>query len=102
SFTTCRALFSQMVRRVQRHLDEIEALTIQNARFRLVHYLLRLRPVTEPGDEALMITLPARKVLIASQLAMQPETLSRLFRELERDDLIRVRGDNIEVRDRKA
>lgn len=42
SFAACRALFRQMVRRTQHHLDEIEALTIQNARFRLIHYLLRL------------------------------------------------------------
>ncbi|HET7371005.1 MAG TPA: Crp/Fnr family transcriptional regulator [Gammaproteobacteria bacterium] len=101
SFATCRGLFRQMVRRTQRHLDEIEALTIQNARFRLVHYLLRLRRAAT-DDEPETIRLPARKGLIASQLAMQPETLSRLFRELEREGLIGVRGDSIRIKDAEA
>lgn len=91
SFPTCRALLRRMVKRTQRHLDEIEALTIQNARYRLVHYLLRLEK--KGADKA--VTLPASKQLIAAQLAMQPETLSRLFRELEGDGLMEVRGSKI-------
>lgn len=101
SFVTCRALLRQMVRRTQLHLDEIEALTIQNARFRLVHYLLRLAP-PDNTKAAYTVTLPARKTLIASQLAMQPETLSRLFRELEHDGLIQVRGERIRITDVEA
>jgi len=97
SFATCRALFRQMVQRTQRHLDEIEALTIQNARYRLANYLLKLQSAA--GGESSTIKLPTRKVLIASQLAIQPETLSRLLRELEQNDLIRVRGDRIELID---
>lgn len=100
SFATCRGLFRQMVERTQRHLDEIEALTIQNARFRLVHYLLRLQSAA--SEDTGTINLPARKVLIASQLAMQPETLSRLFRELEHKGLIHVRGDSIRILDVEA
>lgn len=99
SFATCRALFRHMVRRTQHHLDEIEALTIQNARFRLVNYLLRLLGTAEDNTT---IKLPARKLLIASQLAVQPETLSRLFRELEEDGLIRVHGERIEITDSEA
>ncbi|MCO6441762.1 MAG: Crp/Fnr family transcriptional regulator [Nitrococcus mobilis] len=99
SFATCRALLHRMVARTQRHLDEIEALTIQNARFRLVHYLLRLRSADASSGT---VQLPARKMLIASQLAMQPETLSRLFRELEREGFIRVRGERIEITDAAA
>ncbi len=100
SFATCRTLFRQMVRRTQRHLDEIEALTIQNARFRLVNYLLHLQRTA--GEETMAIKLPARKALIASQLSMQPETLSRLFRELEQAGLIRVQGDIIGIVDVSA
>ncbi|MGH8274009.1 MAG: Crp/Fnr family transcriptional regulator [Gammaproteobacteria bacterium] len=95
SFAACRALFRQMVQRTQHHLDEIEALTIQNARFRLVNFLLRLQ--RSGGKETMTVSLPARKFLIASQLAMQPETLSRLFRELEEADLIRMQGDTIRI-----
>lgn len=98
SFATCRALMRRMVRRTQRHLDEIEELTIQNARYRLVHYLLRLNKNNVAGA----VTLPARKQLIAAQLAMQPETLSRLFRELERDELIEVRGGTVTIKNATA
>ncbi len=49
------------------------------------------------GAETATITLPARKLLIASQLAMQPETLSRLFRELEETGLIHMNGDTIRI-----
>ncbi len=98
SFETCRGLFRQMVQRTRRHLDEIEALTIQNARYRLVRYLLRLH-ATAGGDSA-TIRLPVTKQLIASQLAVRPETLSRLFRELEQDKLISVRGNTIAILDR--
>ena len=101
SFATCRSLLRQMVQRTQRHLDEIEALTIRNARFRLVHYLLSLTGEAS-ADEPDAVRLPARKTLIASQLAIQPETLSRLFRELERRDMIRVSGDTIRINDPQA
>lgn len=93
SFTACRALLRRMVQRTQHHLDEIEALTLRNARYRLVHYLLHLQQQA-PGDT---LTLPARKQLIAARLAMQPETLSRLFRELESDRLIHVSGDTVRL-----
>ena len=97
SFATCRELFRRMVQRTQRHLDEIEALTIQNARYRLAHYLLKLQRTG--GGKPSTVRLPTRKVLVASQLAVQPETLSRLLRELEHDGLIRVRGDRIDLVD---
>ncbi len=100
SFATCRALFRHMVQRTQRHLDEIESLTIQNARFRLVNYLLHLQRAA--GEETTTVTLPTRKLLIASQLAMQPETLSRLFRELEEVGVIHVRGEHVKITDSKA
>src|SRR5699024_5520292 len=95
SFPTCKALLQRMVKRTKRHLDEIEALTIQNARYRLVHYLLRLQQRSKTDT----VTLPARKQLIAAQLAMQPETLSRLFRELEKDGMIEVQGGTVRMLD---
>lgn len=97
SFPTCRNLFRQMVQRTRRHLDEIESLTIQNARYRLVNYLLKLQGAAGSGRTT--VELPAKKILIASQLAIQPETLSRLLRELEESGRIRVRGDRIDLVD---
>lgn len=97
SFPACRELMARMVQRTQRHLDEIEALTLQNARFRLVNYLLRLVP---PGHQgACAVTLPTRKEVIAAQLAVQPETLSRLLRDLERERVLTVAGGTVRIHD---
>lgn len=100
SFETCRGLFRHMVSRTQRHLDEIEALTIQNARYRLAHYLLSLHTGTDTGSPT--IKLPVTKQLIASQLAVRPETLSRLFRELEQEELISIKGNRVSIINRNA
>lgn len=100
SFDVCRRLFAQMVQRTRRHLDEIEALTIQNARYRVVHYLLRHSSDANAGKG--IVELPAAKSLIASQLAVQPETLSRLLKELERRGLTKNVGNRIEVPDLAA
>ena len=100
SFETCRGLFRHMVGRTQRHLDEIEALTIQNARYRLAHYLLSLHPGDDKDSPS--IKLPVTKQLIASQLAVRPETLSRLFRELEQEELISIKGNRVSIINRHA
>lgn len=99
SFPACRALFRQMVRRTQHHLDEIEALTIRNARFRLIHFLLRMQGA---ADGRKTFELPVRKHLIAGLLAVQPETLSRLLHELETEGLVHVRGNRIEILDAES
>jgi len=97
SFPACRRLLGRMVERTRRHLDEIEALTLQNARLRMVGYLLRLVPREAHGG--CTVTLPTRKTLIASQLSVQPETLSRTLRELEGDGLIRVAQQEVRIPD---
>lgn len=94
---TCRGLFREVVRRTQRHLDGIETLVIQSARFQLV----RLQSAGIAGTEW-TVQLAARKLLSASQLAVQPETLSWLFRDLGRDGFIHVRDDSIHIVDEAA
>lgn len=95
SFDTCRAVMAQMTQRIQRHWDEIEALALLNSRYRVVHYLLSLVPEGQKGPAT--IVLPTHKTLIAAQLALQPETLSRLLRSLGDEGLIESEGDNIVV-----
>ena len=93
SFDTCRAVMAQMTNRIQAHWDEIEALALLNSRYRVVHYLLGLVPDGQQGTA--MVTLPAQKTLIAAQLALQPETLSRIWRVLSDEGLIALDGDNV-------
>lgn len=100
SFATCRAVMAQMTQRIQAHWDEIEALTLQNSRYRVVHYLLGLVPHGEHGRVS--VTLPARKMLIAAQLAVTPETFSRTLRALNEEGLIEVADDQLTFLDTEA
>ncbi|MHB8405704.1 MAG: Crp/Fnr family transcriptional regulator [Gammaproteobacteria bacterium] len=95
SFDTCRAVMAQMTQRIQAHWDEIEALALLNSRYRVIHYLLGLIPEGQKGPA--VVTLPTHKTLIAAQLALQPETLSRLWRALSDEGLIELDGDNVIV-----
>lgn len=93
SFDACRTVLARMTERIQAHWDEIEALTLQNSRYRIVSYLLSLVP--EGASGAARVTLPARKALIAAQLAATPETLSRTLHALGNEGLIEI--DDYEV-----
>lgn len=97
SFDTARAVMAKMAQRIQTHWDEIEALTLQNSRYRVVHYLLTLAPESRSG--AVSITLPARKLLIAAQLAITPETFSRVLRALSDEGLVEVHEEVVHIPD---
>lgn len=88
SFDTCRTVLATMTQRIQAHWDEIEALTLQSSRYRVVTYLLSLLP--DQDLEQARITLPSRKALIAAQLAATPETLSRILHTLRTEGLIEM------------
>lgn len=97
SFDTCRTVLAQMTRRIQAHWDEIEALTLQNSRFRVIHYLLGLVPEGAGGEAR--FTLPSRKAMIAAQLAITPETLSRILHTLSQEGLIEMHEYAIRIPD---
>lgn len=90
------ALAHYAARAVSRFHD-LEIMTVQSARERLIRYLLDLLPEgTERDGE---IELPLPKCLIASRLAMQPETFSRQLNELKSNGLLRVHGSRLVVPD---
>lgn len=97
SFETCRAVMAQMARRIHAHWDEIEALSLHGSHARVARYLLTL---SRGGMDAARVRLPARKALIAGQLGLAPETLSRGLRALSDRGLISVRGHVVEVLNR--
>lgn len=97
SFAACRGVMTQMTRRIQNHWDEIEALTLQNSRYRVVHYLHALAPAGASGE--VRVTLPLRKALIATQLAMAPETLSRILNGLGEQGLIEMHEYAVRIPD---
>lgn len=92
-------VMAQLSMRLRGQLNEIDALTLQNASLRLVNYLLYLAKEVESDKGRAEITLPAAKNIIASRLSIQPETLSRILGNLSGKGLISVDGLNIKVLD---
>lgn len=97
SIETCFQVMADISMRLKRHLNEIDALTLQNAALRVVNYLGYLVP--EGSRETAEITLPAQKNIIASRLSITPETLSRILHTLSGKGLISVDGLHITVYD---
>jgi CRP-like cAMP-binding protein len=81
-------------------VNQIESLTLQNATYRLVAYLLEQIPRDVKTSPEVQLTTP--KGVIASRLAIQPETLSRILAKLRSRELIEVHGNHITVRNVQA
>ena len=84
----CLRLLSDVSRHLHARVREIERLTVQNARSRLSSYLLD--HVVESNDDEATIRLELPRHVIASRLSIQPETLSRLLRNLTNEGVITV------------
>ncbi len=97
SVDVCFHVMADISMRLKHHLNEIDALTLQNASLRVVNYLSHLIPACD--NEAAEITLPAAKNIIASRLSITPETLSRILHTLSSKGLISVEGLHIKVHD---
>lgn len=98
----CFRLLGDMSQRLHMRLNEIDYLTLQNASFRLVHYLLQQIPADKEDDEQVEITLAVSKSIIASRLSIQPETFSRILKNLSTRELITVKGKSIMLNDVEA
>jgi CRP-like cAMP-binding protein len=93
---TQAALRHYAMRAVTRFHD-LEIMTVQSARDRLIRYLVDLLPEgSEQGGE---VELPLPKCLVASRLAMQPETFSRILADLKANGLVRVNRSRVFISD---
>jgi CRP-like cAMP-binding protein len=97
SIDTCFRVMADISLRLHQLLNEIDALTLQNATLRLVNFLLSQVP-GDAGNTA-DVALPAAKNIIASRLSIQPETLSRILHNLGKQELISVKGLNVQIHD---
>ena len=87
---------TELARRVVEHLshrvlslvDEVEGITLRSGLQRLAHYVESLGRT--PGNGSHAVRLPATKTLIAAQLGVAKETLSRLLHELVEKRVISV------------
>ncbi|VAX14194.1 Nitric oxide -responding transcriptional regulator Dnr (Crp/Fnr family) [hydrothermal vent metagenome] len=93
STETCFRLMAGMSRRLHARIYEINNLTLHNATYRLVVFLLDQLPSEALELSHIHLTTP--KSVVASRLAIQPETFSRILTRLSRTGLIDVDGNDI-------
>ena len=96
SHELCFVLLGDLSIRLRRMLNEIERLSLENGRFRVIHYLDELLDRRDQNP----IKLTLKKKVIASRLSITPETLSRIFRELTEEKIISISGKSITIHDR--
>lgn len=95
----CRAEFmSRLALELTERLEDMTLLTQADATARLVSYLIRQLP-GEPGRGPRVVRLTIPKRWLAAQLAMTPETLSRLLGKLRDSGTIDIDRQRLVVRD---
>ena len=97
STDTCFRLMADMSKWLKRQITDIDALTLQNATLRFTNYLLHQVPAGTQHE--VTITLSAPKHVIASRLSIQPESFSRILRNLQSEGHITVTGNLIHIKD---
>ncbi len=90
---TCLRVMGNMSRRLRWQVNEIDRLTLHNATFRLIHYLLDVCQEQPGGKFEARLTTP--KNVLASWLSIQPETFSRILSRLTERKLLEVEGQTI-------
>lgn len=100
SVDTCFRLMAIMSKHLHMQLSEIDRLSLHNATYRLVDYLLKSVPknVTKQTE----VTLNYPKNVLASRLSIKPETFSRILGRLGQKKMIVVQGNQIILRDIKS
>ena len=91
----CLRMLAHLSMRLHFELREIDNLSLQNATFRVVGYLLDLLP--DPRADSAIIELNAPKQVIASRLSITPETFSRILRAMTKHNVLTVQGKTIGV-----
>ncbi|MEF7614591.1 Crp/Fnr family transcriptional regulator [Aquincola sp. MAHUQ-54] len=76
-------------------VDDIDDFLLQPPGARLASYLLRLSPADGGGPSSIRLELQKR--LVAAQLNLTPETLSRYFREFSDAGLITLEGSHVTI-----
>jgi CRP-like cAMP-binding protein len=93
-------LLGDLSRRLRMRLSEIEVLSLKNSTHRVVRYLMT--QIVGADSEYPQFDLPVAKRLIAGQLAIQPETFSRIVHRLKEEGIIDMKGKEVTILDRNA
>ena len=97
STETCFHLMASMSRLLRARVNDINNLSLHNATYRLVVFLLEQLPQDALQLSAIHLSTP--KSIIASRLSIQPETFSRILKRLTRQGLIEVKGNDVSLLD---
>lgn len=90
------SLIRQLSSTVGSLLEKLGTASMKGMVHRLAEYLLRQCP-EEYSEESILIRLPVAKQVIASELRLTPESLSRAFHDLAGAGLIAIAGRDIRV-----
>ena len=100
--TLCFQLMAAMALWSRRLVAKLEALTLRDASARLAEHLLKLAATSPEFRERLSeVQLGIPKNVLASQLGISNETLSRLLTRFEAQGLIVCKGRGIRILDRQ-
>ena len=91
-------MMAQLSRRLMEFAGLIEDLSLKEVPGRLAKYLLFLSEKNGEGE----MKLDVSKGQLASLLGTIPETLSRILAKMNRQELIRSRGAQIRIIDRRG
>jgi len=97
SAETSLKILGHMSRKLHGLVQEIDQLSLQNAKMRVIQFLLRELPVDAVSSCQLQWNTP--KTVIASRLSVRPETFSRILQQLSQEQLIKVDRKSIEILD---
>ncbi len=94
SVDTCFMLMGDMSQRLRGLIREIDDLSLSSATCRVAGYLLTK---ASPRGESFNLDVP--KQTLASRLSVQPETFSRIIRNLSNQGVLAVNGSRVEIAD---
>jgi CRP-like cAMP-binding protein len=94
SVETCFLLMGDMSQRLRGLIREIDDLSLSSATCRVAGYLL-----TQAGSDGGTFDLKVPKQTLASRLSVQPETFSRIVRQLRNQGILTVQGSRVEISD---
>ena len=99
---SCLAMMTEMSHRLTMQTQEIVELSIHDAQYRLVNYLLDNSCQPDMSDCKLQVKLSVTKSLLASRLSITPETFSRILSRLKKQNLITIKDDIIILTDHES
>ncbi len=92
---SCFSMMADMSNRLKAQTQEIVELSIHDAQYRLVHYLLDNSCNMDEYSCLPVVKLSTTKSLLASRLSITPETFSRILARLKKQNFIIIKDDVI-------